>query len=391
MRQSIILRTLKNPILISIYKSVIRQRHTTPLFHALLLFFFLSINFSSHANEYDNISAFSDPSRIWGSGIERVIEEAYRQFFQTRILGGRVMNIRMPFAQNSERDVFTEGNWGFVGSGKGAPGFLWNHINRLLDSDDFLDYMDLFTDGREKVIVFDLPTQTWTHTRDPFIIARMKAGSYQGLLHRPYVLVSGRGLEESDVYNYLYCVGLIGIDCSGFVWHILSYVAAAGGLDLGRHLAGALGVRGNTDPALYAGTGFFNSSGSHMIPVRDEIRNLRPADIILFRAEDGGMGHAAIIQSVDLVNGVIRYLQSTDEAPFPERGVHDSFIFFDPENTSVSLSHPSLIWSQRRYRPFPGEITSPFSNDGERYRAFPELGGGRVVRLRAIAEIAGRF
>ena len=352
---------------------------------------FLLICLSLFANDYDHILAFSDPSALWGSGIEMIIEEAYRQFFLTRILGGRVMNIRMPFAQNYERDVFTEEAWGFYGSGKGSPNFLWEHINTLLDSDDFKAYMEVLSDGREKVIIFDLPSQTWLQTRDPFIIARMRAGSYQGLLHRPYVLVSGRGLEETDVYNYLYCVGLVGIDCSGFVWHMLSYIAGAGGVDLGRTLARTLGVRGDENPALYAGTSFFNSSGAHMIPVTDEIRNLRPADILLFRSEDGGIGHAAIIQSVDFANGVIRYLQSTDEAPLAERGVHDSFIFFDPANIALSLSDPSLVWTQRRYRPFPGEITSPFSNDGERYRAFPELGGSRVVRLRVISDIISRL
>ena len=343
------------------------------------------------ANDYDHLAAFSDPARIWGSGIERVLEEAYRQFFQTRILGGRVMNIRMPFAQNDERNLFTQEEWGFAGSGKGSPSFLWERINILLESDDFRAYTETLNDGREKVIIFDLPTQTWTETRDPFILARMRAGSYQGLLHRPYVLVSGRGMEETDVYNFLYCIGLVGIDCSGFVWHILSYAARAGGVDLGRVMGPAMGVRGGEDPAMYAGTSFFNSGISQITAVNDQIRNLRPADVILFRAADGSMAHAAVIQSVDFANGVIRYLQSTDEAPLTARGVHDSFIFFDPANTAVSLSDPSLVWTQERFPPFPGERASPFSDDGRRYRAFPELGGGRVVRLRPVTDAISRI
>jgi cell wall-associated NlpC family hydrolase len=332
------------------------------------------------------LAAYSDPARIWGRGVERVIEEAYRLCFQTRILGGKVMNLRMPFAQDYERDKLTEEAWGFLAGGKGNPAFLWKRINELLDSKDFKAYTDALSDGKEKVMIFNLPTQTWTSSRDLFDIARMKTGSYQGLLHRPYVLTQGRGLEETDVYNYLYCVGLTGMDCSGFVWHVQSYVAAAGGVDLGRILASDLGVKNGENPSWYAGTGFYNSANSQIVSVKDEIRNLRPADIILFRAVDGGMSHSAVIQSVNLSSGVIRYLQCTDEAPLPERGVHESFIYFDPRFPSSSLSSPSLTWSQSRYPPFPGEKASPFSEDGERYRAFSGLGGGRVVRIRAVSD-----
>jgi hypothetical protein len=97
------------------------------------------------------------------------------------------------------------------------------------------------------------------------------------------------------------------------------------------------------------------------------------------------MAHSAVIQSVDLAAGVIRYLQCTDEAPLLERGVHESFIRFDPSRPELSLSDPSLTWTQGRYPPFPGEKASPFSDDGERFRAYPEKGGGRVVRIRAVS------
>ena len=338
-----------------------------------------------------HLAAYSDPARIWGSGVERVIEEAYRLCFHTRILGGKVMNLRMPFAQNYERDKLTDVEWGFLGGGKGNPAFLWERIKELIDSADFKTYTEILSDGREKVMIFDLPTQTWTASRDLFDIARMKAGSYRGLLHRPYVLVSGRGLEETDVYNYLYCIGLAGMDCSGFVWHIQSHIAASGGVDLGRALAGELGTKIGDDPSWYAGTGFFNSNSSQIIPVADEIRSLRPGDIMLFRAEDGGMSHSAVIQSINFSTGVIRYLQCTDEAPYAERGVHESLIHFDPKNAAVSLSDPSLVWTQNRYRPFPGEKPSPFSDDGKRFRAYPEQGGGRVVRLKAVSEVIDKI
>jgi hypothetical protein len=205
------------------------------------------------------------------------------------------------------------------------------------------------------------------------------------------VLVSGRGIEETDVYNYLYCVGLAGMDCSGFVWHVLSYLAKAGGLDLGRSLSRALGVRGGDDPSRYAGTAFYNSRSSQILAVDDKIANLCPGDILLFRGYDGEMSHSAVIQSVDLRSGVVRYLQCTDEAPLAERGVHESFIYFDPANPQVSLGSSSLNWTQKRYAPFPGEKESPFSDDGERYRAFSSLGGGRVVRLRPLAPVVEKL
>jgi hypothetical protein len=361
---------------------------------AFLLFLIIGFLFSAAplaGDEEAALIAYVDPARIWGNGAERFIEEAYRLCFKTRILSGKVMNLRMPFAQNNERDKLTGEEWGFLQGGKGNPVFLWERINEVLDSPGFALYTQTLSDSREKVIIFDLPGQSWTASRDLFDIARMKAGSYRGLPHKPYVLVSGRGLEESDVYNYLYCVGLAGMDCSGFVWHVLSYTAAQGGVDLGRTLRAALGARRGEDPSWYAGTAFYNSRSSQILPVKDEIKSLRPADILLFRGEDGDMAHSAIIQSIDLAAGVIRYLQCTDEAPLPERGVHESFIRFDPSRPELSLRDPSLIWTQGRYPPFPGEKASPFSDDGERFRAYSEKGGGRVVRIKAVTAVIEKF
>jgi hypothetical protein len=189
------------------------------------------------------------------------------------------------------------------------------------------------------------------------------------------------------VYNYLYCVGYAGIDCSGFVWHVLSYAARQGGLDLGNTLRRSLGAPRNRNPARYVGTAFFNSRSPQITSVQDRIRNLRPADIILFRGANGEMAHSAIIQSMDFKTGVIRYLQCTDEAPLEVRGVHESYIYFNPLKPDVSLSDISLRWTQQRQAPFPGERASPFSDDGKRYRAYRELGGGRVVRLRTMTPV----
>jgi hypothetical protein len=343
------------------------------------------------AAEIAVLTAFADPARIWGPGPEGIIEEAYRLCFRTRILDGKVMTIRMPFAQNNERNKLTDRGWEFLEGGKGGPEFLWRAVEDILVSEDFQAYTRTLGDGREQVIIFDIPGQSWTSSRDLFDTARMKAGVYRGLPHRPFVLVNGRGLEEADVYNYLYCVGLAGMDCSGFVWHVLSCLAQAGGLDLGRSLSQTLGVRDGNTSSRYAGTAFYNSKSSQIIAVDDTISLLRPGDILLFRGYDGEMAHSAVIQSVDLGHGLIRYLQCTDEAPLDERGVHESFIYFDPQNPRLSLADPSLEWTQKRYAPFPGEKESPFSDDGERYRAFPKLGGGRVVRLKPLIPVLDRL
>jgi hypothetical protein len=301
------------------------------------------------------------------------------------------MNIRMPFAENNERDLLSETGWEFLGGGKGNPDMLWPVIESILDSEDFTLYTKTLSDGREQVMIFDIPGQNWQSSRDLFDIARMKAGSYHGLPHRPYVFAKGRGIEETDVYNYLYCIGLTGMDCSGFVWHILTWIARQDGMDLGEMLRRTLGVPSGGDPAWYVATSFFNSKSTQIIAVDDKIKNLRPADIILFRGKDGNIAHSAIIQSIDYTKGRIRYLQSTDEAPLSERGVHESFINFNPAKTDVALSNIELDWTQQRQAPFPGELASPFSNDGERYRAFGELGGGRVVRLRLLVSVIDKL
>ncbi|MDR2467593.1 MAG: peptidoglycan endopeptidase [Spirochaetaceae bacterium] len=339
-----------------------------------------------HAQQDDAraIALFSDPVRVWGTGVESLIEQAYRQCFRAYIIGGKIMNLRMPFAENHERDSLVQGGWEVLGQGKADAASLWPVISRALQSEDFNRYVEALGDGKEKVIVFDIAEQKWSISEDLFDIARMKAGSYHGLPHKPYVLVSGNGIEQPDVYNYLYCIAWTGMDCSAFVWHTLSFIAEKSQVNLGRRLARSLGVPHGGDPSVYAGTAFYNSTSSEIGAVHDTIRNLRPADIILFRAKDGEMAHSAIIQSVDFSRGVIRYLQETDEAPQQERGVHESFIYFNPRRPHISLKDESIVWSQMRFSPFPGEKDSAFSDDGRRYRAY---GGGRVVRLKLISNL----
>jgi len=337
----------------------------------------------------DHLVSFSDPSHLWGNGIERVIEEAYRQYFRTRIIGERVMNIRMPFAMNNERDLLLERGWRIYGDGKGSPQVLWPVIDEILNSNDFAEYVKALSSGREKVIIFDINERKWTISQDYLLIARIKAGSYIGLPHRPFVLTSGKGILESDVFNYLFCIGHIGIDCSGFVWQILVYIGRAGGIDIGSILGPVMGAPPGVDPANFAGTSFFNSRNPHIIHVNDEIRNLRPADVLLFRDFEGTIVHSAIIQSIDWEKGIIRYLQCNSVAHPLERGVHEAFIYFNPSNTAVSLKDPSLYWTKKRFGAFPGEDV-PFADDGERYRHRVN-GGGRVIRLSALVPVVERL
>ena len=331
------------------------------------------------------LEAFADPSELWGDRVGAIMERAYRACFKTYIIDGQVMTLRMPFAQNNERAEIAGSDLVIIGGGKADPAMLWDQIDGIVNSPDFKSFVTLLGDGRDKVVIYDLPSQQWSVSTDLFDIARMKAGAYRGLPHKPYVLSTGSGARSPDVYDYLYCIGRIGMDCSGFVWHVLESTASAGGLDLGKALRLALKVPKGADPSLYVGTRFFDSSSAELVQVKDQVRNLQPGDVILFRGDDGVAVHSAVIQSVDLVTGVIRYLQRTDEAPPAERGVHESFIIFDPAKPELSLKDPSMTWSQARFPPFSGERASAFAGDGERYRAYPEFGAGKVVRLKAMA------
>jgi len=357
------------------------------VFSAFLTLFVLISGFSFA--QTNQLASFSDPAQIWGNGAEKFIEEAYRQCIRTKIIDGRVMNVRIPFAMNTERDILLKTPINFVEDGKGNPEMLWPIIENILDSKEFAEYIKALSSGHEKVIIFDLVKRTWSISSDLFLITRIKADSFSGLPHRPYVLTSGRGARETDVYNYIYCIGLVGMDCSGFVWHVLSYTAKKGGVDLGRALSSVLGVSVTGSPSSYVGTSFFGSKNSQIIQVNEEIRNLRPADVMLFRDVDGTIVHSAIIQSIDLRKGVIRYLHCNNFSLPEERGVHESFIYFDPANPSVSLKDPSLHWTQKRYAPFIGEDFN-FADDGERFRNRAN-GGGKVVRLKAMVPVIDKM
>lgn len=339
----------------------------------------------------EGLASLSDVSAEWGRGVEAVVEKAYRECFHTYLVDGRIVTLRLPFAQNSERSELTDEDLAVAGGGKADPKDLWAEIGALLSSKDFSAYLAALSDGREKLLVFDLPTKSWSASTDRFAIERMLSGYYPGLPYRPVVLTPSRGTTIPDIYNYLYCVGRIGIDCSGFVWHCLRAIGAADGLDLDRMLGRDVGLPKGKRPALYVGTWYYDPKRGRTRQVEDRIGDLLPGDIILFRGDDGGFIHSCVVQSIDLKAGRLRYLQSTDESPAAERGVHDSLILFDPSRPATSLKDPSLRWLQLRGAPFQGEPEPFFTDDGERYRAYSTFGGGIVVRLKALEKSVARL
>ncbi|MDR2730809.1 MAG: hypothetical protein LBB81_07930, partial [Treponema sp.] len=76
---------------------------------------FFLFNYGFAAAQTNQLVSFSDPALLWGNGVERIIEEAYRQCIRTKIIDGRVMNIRIPFAMNTERDILLRTPINFIG------------------------------------------------------------------------------------------------------------------------------------------------------------------------------------------------------------------------------------------------------------------------------------
>jgi hypothetical protein len=337
------------------------------------------------------LSAYAEGAKELGTSLEAAIERAYRECFRTFVIDGKVRTLRLPFAENSERSELAGGDLKVTGGGKAGPGALWDSIGKLLDAPDFAGYLAALSDGREKIVFFDLPTRTWSASEDRFALERMLSGRYPGLPHRPALLSRGNGAEDSDIYDYVYCVGALGIDCSGFVLHELRAIAKEGSFDLDAALRREAKLPRGVDPSLFVGAQSFDPRNGKTRQVPDRIDGLLPGDIILFRGEDGTFIHSCVVQSVDLAAGKLRYLQSTDESPQDERGVHDSTILFDPAAPGISLKDPSLRWTQLRGATFEGEPPPAFTDDGERYRAYPEAGGGITVRLKVLEKTVAKL
>lgn len=321
------------------------------------------------------------------SKVEQLIETAFRRYFRSVRIAGKSLTLRMPFGLNYEREGSPGYSQVFYLHGKGTPEQLWPYIDAVLASEQFADYTNAITGPGDKVILFELEQQDYSLSRDQGLIESLKRGSYPGTPTRIFVHRNAAELTESDVYNYLYAVASVGVDCTGFTLYILDSLARAYGMEMSTMLSERWGTN-SSQVAARVGLWFFDPASGYTENIDDRIENLRPADIILFRGNDGGLKHSAVIRSIDWEKGLIRYVQCTDWATEPERGAHQSAILFDPLRPQVSLKHYSVIWTQKVRPPFDGELEPrDWLTDRDRYAWYPAAGGSLVVRLRYLAAI----
>jgi len=321
------------------------------------------------------------------SKVEQLIETAFRRYFRSFRIAGESLTLRMPFGLNYEREGTPGYSQVFYLHGKGTPEQLWPYIDAVLASEQFAEYTNAITGPGDKVILFELEQQSYSLSRDRDLIESLKRGPYPGTPTRIFVHRNAAELTEADVYNYLYAVASVGVDCSGFTLYILDSIARAYGMDISTMLS----ERWRINPSQVAdrvGLWFYDPASGYTEILDDRIENLKPADIILFRGSDGGLKHSAVIQSIDWEKGLIRYVQCTDWAIEPERGAHQSVILFDPLRPQVSLKHYSVIWTQKVRPPFDGELEPrDWLTDRDRYAWYPAAGGSLIVRLQYLAAL----
>ena len=238
--------------------------------------------------------------------------------------------------------------------------------------------------------MYNLQRRSYTVSTARAVLDSLDSDTYPGTPTRIFVRRSGDTVSEADVYNYLYAVAAVGVDCSGFAYHVLEVLGRAHGIDLDKALAGSLRVPPQ-DVRWQVGLQFFDPASGFTDKVADRIEELRPGDMILFRGSDGSLKHSAVIQAVDLDSGIIRYIQSTDWALEEDRGVHSSIIRFDPARPREGLRHYSVKWLQQVRPPFEGEMEPrDWRTDGDRYLWYTEAGGSMVVRPRLLADALRR-
>jgi hypothetical protein len=318
--------------------------------------------------------------------VEEQIDAVFREYFRDFTIGGRKLTIRMPFALNDEREGGRGYTQIFHQYGKGTPDVLWPHIEKILASKAFGTYVSRLGAPGEKAVLFALQKRSYAVTTNPIVLAALRHSSYPGTPTRIFVRRSGELVSEADVYNYLYAVSSVGVDCSGFAYHVMETVARSRGIDLNRVLAAKWRIH-PLEVRRRVGLWFFDPASGFTVPVADKVEDLRPLDMILFRGSDGKLKHSALIQSVDIENGIIRYVQSTDWALEEERGVHSSIIRFDPARVRQGLRHYSVKWLQQVRPPFEGEQEPrDWRTDGDRYLWYTEAGGSLVVRSRLMSE-----
>jgi hypothetical protein len=319
--------------------------------------------------------------------LEAVIESAYRSCFRSYWVAGQLFSLRIPFGQNEERKGTPRFDQRIFLGGKGTPDQLWAQVDSLLFSEGFQEYIRLLRQPGEKVIEFDLEKQSYSVYWDPVLAQILKEEPYPGMRTHVYILKTDSEITEIEIYNFLYCVGSVGMDCSGFVYFVQKSVAAAYGWNLDAALAKAWGIKAARVHEI-VGLWLFDPQSGYTERVDDWIEAIRPGDIFLFRGREHTYRHSAVIQSIDAAQGCIRYVQCTDWAPQRERGVHASVILFDPSRSDLRLSDPSVRWMQEINPTFPGEPGLRYwRNDGDRYRSYLEEGGSLIVRMRLVRDL----
>ena len=314
------------------------------------------------------------------SAIAEALDACYRDIE----FDGISYALRIPFGENGERRDDEGYSQIVFGGGKADPARLWEAVEGLLDSEDFRRYADELGKPGSKTLVFELAARRWRVDLDASLADRIRAGDYPGDRSTVYVLHERSGLDPSSIYDYLYCVGSLGLDCAGFVWSVERSVGRALGLDLDASFAADYGKTAAEWP-LWAGIWLFDPANGRCRDVGDRFADLKPGDIILFRGREGAFRHSAVIASIDRGQGLLRYAQCTDWAPRAERGVHESLIRFDPRDPEARLGDESSVWTQKILPAFEGEPGLVYwRTDGDRWRCRWERGVSLVVRLGAL-------
>lgn len=218
--------------------------------------------------------------------LEAVIEDDYLRYLKDYQIDGKQVTLRIPFGQSDERYEVGGFSQQIFCGGKAEPQGVWKRIDSLLQSEDFQEYAEALQEPAEKVIFFSLADRSWTVSTDRQEVKMLEEGNYPGDRIQVYVLKRDATLSIPDIYNYLYCVGFVGIDCSGFIYYIQKSIARSLGVDLDRKLARLMKVPSEMVPQL-VGLWPFDPSNGQSERVEDVVANLRPGDIFLFRGHGG--------------------------------------------------------------------------------------------------------
>lgn len=352
---------------------------------AALLVWVLLVGSSSQISDLDPAGAERGASVPYSRGlvIEEWIDEVYRNCFRSVSIGGREIEMTIPFGQNGERfdeQVIYRG-------GKGDPLQIWNRIDHIIESPDFSHYHETIVSPGPKLIIFDLEKRTWFAIRDKDSFNKLSLQPYPGTKKTVFHFKWTSGFSLSDLYNYLYCIGSVGLDCSGLVYNIQKAIALKLGSDLDLILAAKL----NRDPSEISGLiglPLYYSRPDLWEQVDNRILNLRPGDIFFFMGREGWFRHSAVIQSIDWKKGEICYIQCTDWALQHQRGVHKSYIYFNTDTPFIRISDESVEWTQRIEPTFPGEPELAWwKTDGDRFRSYRDFGGSLIVRSLYIKNL----